>query len=78
MPVQAWNQEHLGQFLGKGSKVLVSGALRQESWETKGGDKRSRIVLNAYQVEFLDPPAERSGNERKNPTQREFRRGRAA
>lgn len=78
LPVQAWNQEHLGKFLGKGSRVLVSGALRQESWETKGGDKRSRIVLNAYQVEFLDPPAEKTDSPRKNGGSRQGRGHRAA
>jgi single-strand DNA-binding protein len=61
LPVEAWNMEHLPDFLGKGSRVLVSGSLRQDQWESKDGGKRSRIVLSAYQVEFLDPPsAERS------------------
>lgn len=59
LPVEAWNMEHLADYLGKGSKVLVSGSLRQNQWETKEGEKRSRIVLKAYQVEFLDPPAEK-------------------
>ena len=78
LPVQAWNQEHLQEFLGKGSKVLVSGSLRQENWETKQGDKRSRIVLNAYQVEFLDPPAEKKEPTRKSGSKRDARRRRAA
>jgi len=56
LPVEAWNMEHLKKFIGKGSRVLVSGSLKQDSWETKEGDKRSRIVLGAHQVEFLDPP----------------------
>lgn len=78
LAVQAWNQEHLEKFIGKGSRVLVSGSLRQENWETKAGDKRSRIILNAYQVEFLDAPAERPGKDRKRSGKGDFRKRRAA
>lgn len=60
MPVEAWNMPHLAEYLFKGSKALVSGALKQEKWETESGDKRSRIVLTAYKVEFLDPAPEGS------------------
>lgn len=58
MPVEAWNMPHLAEHLFKGSKALVSGALKQQHWETEAGDKRSRIVLNAYKLEFLDPAPE--------------------
>ncbi|MGB0743653.1 MAG: single-stranded DNA-binding protein [Opitutales bacterium] len=60
MPVEAWNMPHLAEHLSKGSKVLISGSLKQENWETDTGDKRSRIVLTAYKVEFLDPAPEKS------------------
>lgn len=55
MPVEAWNMPHLPEHLFKGSKVLLSGSLKQDSWENDAGEKRSRIVLTAYKVEFLDP-----------------------
>lgn len=58
IPVEAWNMPHLAEHLHKGSKTLISGALKQENWETDAGDKRSRIVLTAYKVEFLDPAPE--------------------
>jgi single-strand DNA-binding protein len=58
MPIEAWNMPHLAEHLFKGSKALISGALKQEHWETESGDKRSRIVLTAYKVEFLDPAPE--------------------
>ncbi|MFP4352847.1 MAG: single-stranded DNA-binding protein [Puniceicoccaceae bacterium] len=77
LPVEAWNMEHLSDYLGKGSKVLVSGSLRQNQWETKEGEKRSRIVLNAYQVEFLDPPPEKAKGQPRSaakPAQRGRRR----
>lgn len=53
LPVEAWRMPHLVQYLSKGSKVLISGNLKQENWETEAGDKRSRIVLTAHKIEFL-------------------------
>jgi single-strand DNA-binding protein len=58
MPIEAWNMSHLPDHLLKGSKVLISGSLKQDNWETDAGDKRSRIVLTAYKLEFLDPAPE--------------------
>lgn len=58
MPVEAWNMPHLADCLSKGSKVLIGGSLKQDKWETEAGEKRSRIVLNAFKVEFLDPAPE--------------------
>jgi single-strand DNA-binding protein len=58
MPIEAWNMPHLAEYLFKGSKALISGSLKQENWETEDGDKRSRIVLTAHKVEFLDPAPE--------------------
>jgi single-strand DNA-binding protein len=68
MPVEAWNMPHLAEYLHKGSKALISGGLKQEHWETEEGDKRSRIVLTAYKVEFLDPaPEQPARSDRPNP-----------
>ena len=53
LPIEAWNMPHLGDYLTKGSKVLVSGTLKQDQWKTDEGSKRSRIVLNARKVEFI-------------------------
>lgn len=55
LPVEGWNMPHLADYLSKGSKVLVSGSLKQDNWEAENGDKRSRILLTAYKVEFLSP-----------------------
>lgn len=54
LTVEAWRMEHLAQHLHKGSQVLVTGHLRQNNWETKEGEKRSKIVLVASYVEYLD------------------------
>lgn len=43
----AFNQlaEHLAQSLQRGQEVNVSGRLVTESWETKEGEKRSKVAL---------------------------------
>jgi single-strand DNA-binding protein len=46
----------------KGSRVLVEGSLRQSTWETDSGEKRSRIEVRADRVVALDPKKE-SGEE---------------
>ena len=52
------------QYLGKGSRVLVQGRLRQDSWEDKEtGKKQSRIEVTATDITFLDSP--RNNNENK-------------
>ncbi|HBM85595.1 MAG TPA: hypothetical protein DD423_02190 [Opitutae bacterium] len=69
LPVQSWNMPHLSEYLSKGSKVLVSGSLKQDQWETDAGEKRSRILLTAYKVEFLTPSAESSTMQPASKTQ---------
>lgn len=57
--IEAWNktgnvvQEHSGQ----GCRVGIEGSLKQQSWE-KDGQKRSKIIVNAYRVEIIDWAAE--------------------
>ncbi len=54
LPIEVWNQDHLQSYLKKGSKVLLSGYLKQETWQNKEGENRSRIVLVTHNVEFID------------------------
>ncbi len=56
LPFEAWDMPHLERYLKKGSKVLIRGALKQNNWETDEGEKRSRLLATAYEVEFVDPP----------------------
>ena len=42
--------EHAAQSLAKGDRVMVTGRLRQRSWETPEGDKRSVTELEADEV----------------------------
>ena len=45
--------EPLSRFLSKGSKVAVEGKLRYSSWETKDGQRRSKLEVVVDEVEFL-------------------------
>ncbi|MBK5211518.1 MAG: single-stranded DNA-binding protein [Coriobacteriia bacterium] len=47
--------ESLSRFLTKGTKIVVSGRLRWSSWQTKEGDKRSKVEIVADDVEFMTP-----------------------
>src|SRR5680860_1244080 len=62
--VTAWEKlgELVAKYLGKGSRVLVQGRLRQDSWEDKEtGKKRRRVEVTATDVTFLDSPKDRDG-----------------
>lgn len=48
------------KYTQKGSKVLVSGKLQQERWESNEGQKRSRHVVIANQIVFLDDKQQRA------------------
>jgi len=63
--------ERCGEFLRKGSAVLVEGSLQSRSWESEAGQKRSKVELRAMRVQFLDklgtgvPKEEREEKEEK-------------
>jgi single-strand DNA-binding protein len=48
----AWRAlaEHLADSLSKGDRVLVFGTLRQRSWETPEGERRSTVEVQAEEV----------------------------
>lgn len=46
--------EHVAQYIGKGSKVLVVGRIEFRQWEDNDGRKRSKHELHAQSVIFLD------------------------
>ena len=58
--VQAWGKlaELCARYLDKGSKVFVSGELRNRSYEAKDGSKRTVTEIIANEVEFLSPKTE--------------------
>ena len=58
--VQAWEKlaELCARYLDKGSKVFISGELRNRSYEAKDGSKRTVTEIIANEIEFLSPKAE--------------------
>jgi single-strand DNA-binding protein len=42
--------ENVSESITKGTRVIVSGTLRQSSWETPEGDKRSKVEVIADEV----------------------------
>ncbi|MBU0676772.1 MAG: single-stranded DNA-binding protein [Verrucomicrobia bacterium] len=56
--VVVWGRqaETSGEYLSKGSPVLIEGILQYDQWETENGDKRSRLRVRADRVQFLGSP----------------------
>jgi single-strand DNA-binding protein len=50
--VSAWRDQasHLAESLRKGDRILVVGRLRQRSWETPDGERRSAAEIEADDV----------------------------
>ena len=53
--VTVWGKpaESTATYMSKGSQVAVNGRLKQEKWE-KDGQTRSKVVVVAERVKFLD------------------------
>jgi single-strand DNA-binding protein len=45
--------ESLAKYMGKGSPVIIEGALQLEQWENERKEKRQKITVRANSVEFL-------------------------
>ncbi len=58
--VWARQAETCGEYLSKGSPVLVEGRLQLDKWENKDGETRSKLRVRADRVQFLGSP--RSGD----------------
>ncbi len=68
--VAVWDKqaENCAKYLGKGSPVLIEGRLQMDEWQTKEGEKRTKLRIRANTVQFLsssprsnqDQPQERS------------------
>ena len=56
IPVVVWKEagQRCGDRLKKGSPVYVEGRLKSKSWETKDGQKRSGLEVDAFRVQFLE------------------------
>lgn len=66
----AWGKaaEYLAQYSGKGDKIAISGELVQESWQdNQSGQKRSKISINAINVEILSTSQNNQGQFNQQP-----------
>ena len=45
--------EAVSRFITKGSKVAIEGKLRFSSWETKDGDRRSKLEVIVDEIDFM-------------------------
>ena len=65
----AWGSlgENVAEACQKGERVIVVGRLDQRSWETEGGDKRSKVEIVADEIgpSLRWATAEVSKNERR-------------
>jgi single-strand DNA-binding protein len=75
--------QHLADSLSKGDRVMVTGRLRQRSWETPEGDKRSVTEIEADEVGAslnwatakVERTSQRGNGERPNERERQAERG---
>src|SRR5689334_19683120 len=65
VPVTGWPEaaERCRERLKKGSPRYVEGRLRSTSWETKDGQKRSGVEVEAYRMQFLFRATSEEGGE---------------
>lgn len=56
IPVVVWREsaQRCSDRLKKGSPIYVEGRLRSRSWETKEGQKRTTLEVDARGVQFLE------------------------
>lgn len=45
--------ESVSRFVGKGSRVAVSGHIKQRRWEAKDGGKRSKLEVIVEELDFM-------------------------
>jgi single-strand DNA-binding protein len=83
--VNVWRgqAEHLAESLSKGDRVMVTGRLRQRSWETPEGEKRSVAEIEADEVgaslKFatakVERATDRAASDRNQARERQAERG---
>lgn len=48
--------EAVSRFITKGSKVAIEGKLRYSAWETKEGQRRSKLEVIVDEIDFMSRP----------------------
>lgn len=62
--VTAWGKqaENIDRYLSKGAKVIVTGSLRVDSYESESG-RKYRTYVNASQVQFISTKRNRDNDD---------------
>ena len=57
--IEGWGQqaETFSRYMGKGRPVFVEGRLRLDSWESKEGQKRTKLRVVMENFQFIGGPA---------------------
>jgi single-strand DNA-binding protein len=55
--VTLWGRtaEVAGEYLGKGSPVLIEGRLKLDTWQTNDGQKRSKLHVVCERMQMVGP-----------------------
>ncbi|MCB1315739.1 MAG: single-stranded DNA-binding protein [Leptospiraceae bacterium] len=63
--VECWDKlaDNCSRYLRKGSRVTVTGNLRQDRWQDERGQNRSKIKINANHVRFDYTPSQKDNDE---------------
>ncbi len=61
--IESWSglAETCSKYLKKGRAVLIEGRLKMDEWKNDEGENRSRLLITAENVTFLDKPKEKAG-----------------
>ena len=68
IPIVAWEKtaEVVGQYLAKGSQVLVEGRMQIRSYEAQDGSKRYVTEVIIQDIEFMGKKIQNSGSDEKS------------
>jgi single-strand DNA-binding protein len=57
IPIALWGKKAdvANDIVRKGDELMVVGSVAQERWETSGGDKRNRVVVQADKFWVINP-----------------------
>lgn len=70
--VTLWGRtaEVAGEYLGKGSPVLIEGRLKLDTWQTNDGQKRSKLHVVCERMQMVGPRGGGGGGGGRPPQQR--------
>jgi single-strand DNA-binding protein len=62
--ITVWGKraEVANQYLAKGKQIYIEGTLRQEEWTDREGIKRTSLVVNASDFQFLGTKGDEGGS----------------